>query len=71
MTTRLNGVATPFGPLHLTVQVFKDGRTATLNVQRLAANCKAVVIHLPDGSTSRIAPQQGGAMTFAVLPVTK
>ena len=40
MTTRLNGVATPFGPLHLTVQVSKDGRTATLDVQPLAANCK-------------------------------
>ena len=51
MTTRLKGVATPFGPLHLTVQVSKDGRTATLDVQPLAANCKSVVVHRPDGGT--------------------
>jgi len=65
MTTRLNGVATPFGPLHLIVQVSQDGRTGTLEVQPLAANCKSVVVHLPGGGTSRIAPQQGGKVTFA------
>jgi hypothetical protein len=68
MTTKLNGVATPFGPLHLAVQVSADGQTATLHVQPLAANCKAVVVHLPAGGTSRIAPQQGGTLTFAVPP---
>ncbi len=68
MTTRLNGVATPFGPLHVTVQVSKDGKTAALDVRPLAANCKSVVVHRPDGSTSRIAPQQGGAATFPVFP---
>ena len=66
MVTRLNGIATPFGPLYLTVQVQKDGKTATLEVKPLAANCKAIVVHLPDGSTSRIDPQQGGTMNFAV-----
>ena len=59
MTTRLKGVATPFGPLHLTVQVSNDGRTATLDIQPLAANCKSVVVHRPDGGTARIAPQAG------------
>ena len=68
MTTRLSGVATPFGPLKMTVQVAQDGRTATLDVGPLAANCKAVVVHLPNGSASRIAPQQGGTMSFAVGP---
>ena len=66
MVTRLNGVATPFGPLHLTVQVQKDGKTAMLEVKPLAANCKAIVVHLPDGSTSRIAPREGGKLSFAV-----
>ena len=64
MVTRLNGIATPFGPLHLTVQVRKDGKTAMLEVKPLAANCKAIVVHLPDGGTSRIAPRQGGKLTF-------
>jgi len=67
MTTRLDGVATPFGPLHLAVQVSKDGRTATLDLKPLAANCKSVVVHLPNGATSRMAPQQGGTMRFAPI----
>jgi hypothetical protein len=71
MTTRLSGVATPFGPLHLTVQVSKDGRTAKLDLQPLAANCKSVVVHLPDGSTRPLAPRQGGTTTFAVMPAKR
>jgi hypothetical protein len=66
MLTRLSGVATPFGPLDLTVQADKDGKTATFAVKPLAANCKAVVVHLPDGSTKRIPPQQGGTLDFQV-----
>jgi hypothetical protein len=70
MLTRLNGVATPFGPLNLTVQAATDGHSATLEVQPLAANCKAIVVHLPDGSTKRMAAQQGGTLHFplAALP---
>jgi hypothetical protein len=66
MVTRLQGVATPFGPLHLVVQVATNGKTATLKVDPLGENCKAVVVHLPDGSTRRIVPRQGGAITFPV-----
>ena len=66
MLTKLNGVLTPFGPLHLTVQASPDGQTATLEVKPLAANCKAVVVHLPDGATRRLEPQQGGRVTFPV-----
>jgi hypothetical protein len=66
MVTRLNGVATPFGPLHLTVQADKAGKTATLEVKSLAANCKAVVVHLPGGKTKRISAQKGGHITFAL-----
>ncbi len=64
MITRLNGVATPFGPLHMTVQVDKDGKTATVEVKPLAANCRNVIVHLPDGSTKQIPAQQGGRVAF-------
>jgi hypothetical protein len=67
MTTRLDRVATPFGPLQMTVAVAADGQSAELTVKPLAANCKAVVVHLPDGSKKRISPQEGGTITFAVV----
>lgn len=70
MTTRLRGVATPFGPLDLTVQANTDGTKATVEVKPLAANCKAVVVHLPDGGTQRIAPQEGGRVEFPITKVT-
>jgi hypothetical protein len=64
MVTRLNAVATPFGPLHLAVTAAADGKTATITVKPLATNCKAVVVHLPDGTKQQISPQQGGTITF-------
>jgi hypothetical protein len=66
MITQLNGVATPFGSLDMTVRADQDGRTATLEVKPLAANCKAVVVHLPGGGCKQISAQQGGAVTFPV-----
>jgi hypothetical protein len=66
MVTRLRGVATPFGPLDLTVQADRDGKTATVEVKPLAANCKAVIVHLPEGGTKQIPAQQGGRVTFPV-----
>jgi hypothetical protein len=66
MVTRLNGVATPFGPLDMTVQAAKDGKTLTVAVKPLAANCKSVVVHLPDGSTKRIEPRRGGKISGGV-----
>jgi hypothetical protein len=65
MTTRLNGVATPFGPLHMTVQVGQHSKTATLEVKPLAANCKCIVVHLPDGTLRHLPPAQGGTLTFS------
>jgi hypothetical protein len=50
----------------MTVQADHDGKTATLNVKPLAANCQAVIVHLPNGGATRISPQQGGMVTFAV-----
>jgi hypothetical protein len=69
MTTRLNGVATPFGPLTMTVQVDAAGKVATVEVQPLAANCKAVIVHWPDGGTRQISPALGGALSFPVASV--
>jgi hypothetical protein len=66
MTTRLNGVATPFGPLDMTVQAAKDGKTLTVAVKPLAANCKSVVVHLPDGTMKRIEPRRGGKVSGSV-----
>ncbi|MCX6878107.1 MAG: hypothetical protein NTW21_30485 [Verrucomicrobia bacterium] len=62
MLTRLSGVATPFGPLDLTVQADQDGKNVVLAVKPLAANCKSMVVHLLDGSTQRLSPQQGGTV---------
>ena len=58
MVTRLNGIATPFGPLELSVEGGEGGKTVTLKVRPLAANCKALVVHLPGGATRRL-PAQG------------
>jgi hypothetical protein len=73
MNARLSGVATPFGPLDLTVQADKMGRTVKLSLKPLAANCRAVIVHLPDGSTRQIPPLRGGTLRFAVaaLPAAK
>ena len=64
MVTRLNGVATPFGPLEMILQVTKTGKTATLAVKPLANNCRAIVVHLPSGGTQGIPPARGGRITF-------
>jgi hypothetical protein len=66
MITRLNQVATPFGPLDLTVQIGQDGKTARLEVKPLSANCRAVIVHLPGGGTKQISAQQGGTINFPV-----
>ena len=66
MITRLQGVATPFGPLDMTVQADKKGASARLSVKPLAADCRAIIVHLPNGGTNRIAPQKGGSVSFPV-----
>jgi hypothetical protein len=53
----------------MTVQTDAAGTSATLTVKPLAANCTAIVVHQPDGSTHRLAPPQGGTIKFAVEPV--
>lgn len=66
MATHLQGVATPFGPPDMTVQTDKEGAKATVSVKPLAANCKAIIVHLPDGRTEQMAPRRGGHLTFLV-----
>jgi hypothetical protein len=66
MVTRLEGIATPFGPLHLTVKADRQGENATLTFQPLAANCKAVIVHLPNGGTRRLDSTRAGRLTFKV-----
>jgi hypothetical protein len=66
MVTSLKGVATPFGPLDMTLSTEKDGKRAKVSVKPLAANCKAIIVHLPDCTTQPIPPQRGGSITFPV-----
>jgi hypothetical protein len=66
MTTKLDGVQTPFGPLHMTLKVDKNGKTAVLQVKPLASNCTAIVVHLPDGATQKISSEKGGQIEFPV-----
>jgi hypothetical protein len=46
MVTRLTGVCTPFGPLHLELCVAGDGKTAHLQARVPGTACKAIVVHL-------------------------
>jgi hypothetical protein len=50
----------------MTVQAAKDGKTLTVAVKPLAANCKSVVVHLPDGTMKRIEPRRGGKVSGSV-----
>jgi hypothetical protein len=46
MVTRLDGIATPFGPLHMTLAVDDDGRSARLTVDPLpAGDLQRIVVH--------------------------
>ena len=57
MVTRLNGVCTPFGPLHLELRVASDGKTARLQARVPGTACKAIVVHLSDWAS-----REGGAV---------
>jgi hypothetical protein len=66
MVTKLEGVATPFGPLYLKVEVDRAGKNATLDLRPLAANCRAVVLHLPGGTAERLEAHKGARVSFPV-----
>ena len=58
MTTRLNGLVTPFGPLTLELNVATGGNEATLKVAALRdPACQKIVVHLK-GTTQDLAPGQ-------------
>lgn len=58
MTTRLNGLVTPFGPLTLEVKVSPDGNKANLKIAALRdPACRKIVVHL-NGGTQDLAPGQ-------------
>lgn len=47
MVTRLNGIATPFGQLYMSVIVSKDGTSATLKLSKLTSNRpNKIILHL-------------------------
>jgi len=47
MVTRLNGIATPFGKLYLTIKVDDNAKTARLKVKKLAADSlDRIIVHL-------------------------
>jgi len=53
MVTRLNGVLTPFGPLHLEVHVSANGQSARVKLAHLPRNAPSrIVLHL-DGLSGR------------------
>ena len=66
MATRLRGVATPFGPLDLTVQADPAGKSLSVGANALGAGCKTVIVHFPDGSTATIDPRTGGTVAGPV-----
>jgi len=46
LETRLDGVATPFGPLTMSLRVSADGRTAALRIEPLPdTSCTNIVVH--------------------------
>jgi hypothetical protein len=49
MVTRLDGVLTPFGPLHLEIRISEDGRSALLKMKQLKDSPPTkIVLHLGD-----------------------
>ena len=73
MATRLNGVLTPFGPLHLELRISEDGKAARLKVQPLGHQCRRVVVHLSGWASSDPNATQVFASDRAVdstIPIT-
>jgi hypothetical protein len=66
MTTRLNGLVTPFGPLTLELHAASDGKTANLKVAPLRdPTCRKVVVHL-GGETRELAPDKNHEITLGL-----
>ncbi len=77
MVTKLNAVATPFGPLTMELKIADDGRTAMLRVEPLAdPSCKRIVVHLgrwasrEEGARIELNPQQASVRQIAMERAT-
>ena len=49
METSLDKMATPFGPLTMSLKVSRSGRSARLAVSALSDNCTKLAVHLGRG----------------------
>jgi hypothetical protein len=73
MTTKLSGIATPFGKLTLRLKISDDGKTANLRVAPLSdPSCRKVVVHLsgwasPDDNA--VVELRPGAETTRDIPL--
>jgi hypothetical protein len=66
MTTRLDGLGTPFGPLTLELKVAPDGRKASLKIAPISdPTCAKIIVHL-GGDVRELAPGKGHEMTLAL-----
>jgi hypothetical protein len=53
MTTKLDGIATPFGKLTMELKIADDGKTAKLRVEPLTdPSCSKIVVHLSGWANS-------------------
>ena len=75
MTTRLNGLVTPFGPLNMELKVAPDGKTAALNISPLKdSECKKIVVHVggwasaDPGAVQELAPAKSHELTLTLVP---
>ncbi|MGO8746563.1 MAG: formylglycine-generating enzyme family protein [Thermoguttaceae bacterium] len=69
-TTRLNGLATPFGRLTLKLQVAADGKTASLAVAPVdASSCRKIVVHLGP-SVRELDPSRAHELTLTAFAAT-
>ncbi len=73
--TRLQGFATPFGPLTMDLDVSTDGRTANLHLEPLAdPTCRKVVVHFGGWTTAagnsllELDPKQPHHRTISIRP---
>ena len=75
MVTKLNGVATPFGKLYLTLKVDDSGKTARLKVKKLPANSlERIVVHLDQwtsGASDKVLSFAGDTSIDTVIKLKK
>ena len=73
MLTKLDRIATPFGPLTMELEISADGKSADLRVEPLAdTSCAKIVVHpigisnMPAGKPIELDPKRRNAITIQV-----